>query len=971
MYSDLDSFHGPFGCIANVVAVVDWMMSEYLEMHYPCAFVSADGSRQCMLVKARHQPKGHQDEKGIIAAGEYQAAFGPSFLPHWKAQLRNAIESTQRDFQYELEQASHSENTHKITEERIALDLHSEYINQFFEAVGPASSICSHATCFCCLMDVPTHPLPCGHVLCTACIKAYGKQTKSTVVVPCCPLHCESTRWAKPAIVRFNPAGAGVRILSLDGGGIRGIVQLEVLRAIEQALGNHISVQAFFDLMVGTGTGGLIATALTMKDRTVDSCIDMFAAICEHAFTPRLKGMPIISHIAKVLGSGPKYKTRPLYNALKTAFTDDDELFGVSGKRQANVRVALTAASVTGQDTILLASYRRPEDVSPAYCFERPHDPEMELKTHEAVSAALANPLYFKPLHFHNKTYLDGGLRSPNPAFIADRERRLIWPDVAEPDLFLSLGTGQNRITVLQKLSERWSSNSGETVDLPPAHPAKASGKWRARKPDDVMDCELAWAAFRSFAVKEKSESRGRRFVRFNPDLDREPPLGDSKSEMLSLQVNVRKRLQTDHRRAALRNVAHRLVASCFYLDLHSKATAEKKEQVCVGYITCRFEDGSQDLRSLGRILKDRIVDSFEPFFLVKPDRDLTESFKVPVTSAVINGMTDKAVFDLPNLSIPLRDETKATSIAMFLSAHDGLEPNGFAISGFPRVLLGEQPAQSSKRPARTSIDQQRTVRPIPSRDGDSISLNGALAMAGMADSWTDVPPLPAKFPNTSIAQLSLADLIAQNNDGSLKRTNRFWTYIGNNYMAQHPEKYSANELAKFASGLQPVELPVPGSVSSGSIGGASPVLHSANSPKPESRPSIELEASRETPTNPRSQNFYAGTRGPTKSHVDLSQALSTERPSERLKPTTYVPTSTQKRFGRVPQSKDVPGLCESDFEEDPDWVSAYSGDDDDCAEAQASPVVSPPAPLPVRPAGLLQDDPLASTVERFMPSQK
>ena len=58
------------------------------------------------------------------------------------------------------------------------------------------------------------------------------------------------------------PVGACPRILSLDGGGIRGIVQLELLRGIEHALGDHIPASAFFALIFGTGTGGLIAMTL-------------------------------------------------------------------------------------------------------------------------------------------------------------------------------------------------------------------------------------------------------------------------------------------------------------------------------------------------------------------------------------------------------------------------------------------------------------------------------------------------------------------------------------------------------------------------------------------------------------------------------------------------------------------------------------------------------------------------------------
>ncbi|KAK4504134.1 hypothetical protein PRZ48_005049 [Zasmidium cellare] len=1004
---------------SNYEKFFDWAMGEYLEMHYPCSYISPDGTRQCMLVKARHQPKGHQDEKGIIAAGDYQAAFDSAFLPQWKSQLRAAIGSIQRDFQYELEQVSHSAEVPAIPEERIALDLHGEYLNQFFEAVGPASSICSHATCFCCLMDVPEHPLPCGHVLCTACIKAYGKQTKSNVVVPCCPLHIESTRWAKPTVIKFKPPGAGVRILSLDGGGIRGVVQLEVLRAIEQALGSHLPVQSFFDLIVGTGTGGLVAVALSMKDRTVDSCIDMFAAIAEHAFTPRIKGIPFISQIAQVFGSGPKYKTKPLYGALKTAFTDDDDLFGPSDKRRSGARVAMTTTSATGQETILLASYRRSEDLFPAYSFERPHDPNMELKTHEAIAATLATPAYFRPFVYHGKTYLDGGIRSANPAFIADRERRLIWPDVSEPDMFLSLGTGQNRITVLQKLSERQPSQMSPAAAGPDTR--KSGSRWRTRRVDDVLEAELAWAAFRNYAVRERSEARGRRFIRFNPDLDREPPAADSKSDMMSLQVNVRKRLQTAHRQAALRNVAHRLVASSFYLDLQSKATAEKSEQICTGVITCRFEDGSMEMCALGKVLEDQRTDDFEPYFLIKPDQDQDDvAFRITLTKTVIRGMVQNAIFGLPNVSIPLRNESKATGINLFLSAHDGLEPNGFPISGFPRVLLGEQAAQNSRRPTRSSSEQQlrNPLHRLRSGDGDSISLNGHPISTSHTnnseDSWRDT-----KLSQTSNGtQKSLADLIAQhqlqNGGSSIKgKTNRFWTYIGNNHMAQHPEMYTSEELAKFGiaatngMGGPLAELPTSANDSSNSSEGtgmtALPSLRSRHAISPDSIPHqgySELEAPNRPTTadKPSSQaehrEFYALAREHARSQVDLSQPSSPTKPQHQhpaitLKPATYVPTgasSTNNKKTTTGQRLEIPSMCETEFEEDSDWVSTYSGEEDNCAEAHVSPVMQFPPVFPQRASSKvgyergavesaiedsLPDESTATALDRWLQSQK
>ncbi len=43
---------------ANYEKFFDFAMGEYLELHHPCSFVGAEGGRRCMLVKARHQPKG-------------------------------------------------------------------------------------------------------------------------------------------------------------------------------------------------------------------------------------------------------------------------------------------------------------------------------------------------------------------------------------------------------------------------------------------------------------------------------------------------------------------------------------------------------------------------------------------------------------------------------------------------------------------------------------------------------------------------------------------------------------------------------------------------------------------------------------------------------------------------------------------------------------------------------------------------
>src|SRR4051812_20174888 len=57
------------------------------------------------------------------------------------------------------------------------------------------------------------------------------------------------------------PAERDFRILSLDGGGIKGLYTAALLVRLEDALGGR-SIASQFDLIVGTSTGGIIALAL-------------------------------------------------------------------------------------------------------------------------------------------------------------------------------------------------------------------------------------------------------------------------------------------------------------------------------------------------------------------------------------------------------------------------------------------------------------------------------------------------------------------------------------------------------------------------------------------------------------------------------------------------------------------------------------------------------------------------------------
>lgn len=109
----------------------------------------------------------------------------------------------------------------KGPEDQAAAEIHKETVmTHFFKHVaqGRADQFVSHSACFSCLFEPPEHALPCGHILCTPCLKAYGHIKSNTLVVIFeCPLEPSKRQRFPIWDVYLKPPSAGVRLLSLDG----------------------------------------------------------------------------------------------------------------------------------------------------------------------------------------------------------------------------------------------------------------------------------------------------------------------------------------------------------------------------------------------------------------------------------------------------------------------------------------------------------------------------------------------------------------------------------------------------------------------------------------------------------------------------------------------------------------------------------------------------------------------------------
>lgn len=265
--------------------------------------------------------------------------------------------------------------------------------------------------------------------------------------------------------VGIDAKGGGYKILSIDGGGIRGIVAACILKEIERRTKKHM--YQLVDLIAGTSTGGIIALGLTAPHReeknkplfTADEILEFYKkngekifsqsskkrqqiqylpylvyyalASC-YFFSARLERPTMITLASLVAGelSGvmknsldlllDRYSREPLENLIK-------HTFGTTTLNKAMTNVLITAYDVSGA-AVGSISYTRDHNSS-----------------HHMYDVALgtsAAPTYFPAFRYEDKLLIDGGVYANNPALeaylYAKSQKRS-----DEEIIIISIGTGQ------------------------------------------------------------------------------------------------------------------------------------------------------------------------------------------------------------------------------------------------------------------------------------------------------------------------------------------------------------------------------------------------------------------------------------------------------------------------------------------------------------------------------------------------
>ena len=209
-------------------------------------------------------------------------------------------------------------------------------------------------------------------------------------------------------------------ILSVDGGGFRGLFAAHLLKRIEEEW--QLNWRSHFRVLAGTSTGAILAAGLACGKNAVQLA-EFYETYGKVIFTPRLRSRfdPL-----------KLFTSRYPSNNLRTLI---EEILGDITLGQVNTPLILPSVDI-GNGCVHVFKSNYHDD------FVR--DPNVRVS--DAVLASCSAPTYFDPVVVDGKYQLaDGGLWANNPSLVAviDAHYRLKIP--LEKVRVLSIGTGKSR----------------------------------------------------------------------------------------------------------------------------------------------------------------------------------------------------------------------------------------------------------------------------------------------------------------------------------------------------------------------------------------------------------------------------------------------------------------------------------------------------------------------------------------------
>ena len=227
-------------------------------------------------------------------------------------------------------------------------------------------------------------------------------------------------------------------VLSIDGGGIRGIIPAMVIAHIEKLMGKP--AHELFDLMVGTSTGGILALGLAHPGPGKPA-----------QFSARRVVRLYEEHGGKIFEDSLWRKVRTVGGFLEEAYSHEvleailGEYFADSALAECELPTMVTSYDIQNRRTVFLKSW---------------HEDHCSVLCRDAARATSAAPTYFEPKPLEtgeeSRVLIDGGIFMNSPSVSAYAEARKLFPD--EPIALLSLGTGELTRPIPYEEARTWGS---------------------------------------------------------------------------------------------------------------------------------------------------------------------------------------------------------------------------------------------------------------------------------------------------------------------------------------------------------------------------------------------------------------------------------------------------------------------------------------------------------------------------------
>ncbi|KAI0076887.1 FabD/lysophospholipase-like protein [Panus rudis PR-1116 ss-1] len=241
---------------------------------------------------------------------------------------------------------------------------------------------------------------------------------------------------ASRADMKFEPYERGVRLLSLDGGGVRGISPLRILQELEDYMfkltGNKVTKPCdYFDMMAGTSTGGLIALMLGRMKMTIGECMAAYQRMSKDIFDSW-----DITKKSRLTTKGARFDSSKLENAIKTIVQERLHDKNAPMLDPDNKACKVFVLAVRADDAGTLPTHLR------TYISDAVDQSFADCKIWEAARATSAAPTYFPQMQIGKFRFVDGGLGFNNPVAMIYTEARTVFGWNRPVDCLLSLGTG-------------------------------------------------------------------------------------------------------------------------------------------------------------------------------------------------------------------------------------------------------------------------------------------------------------------------------------------------------------------------------------------------------------------------------------------------------------------------------------------------------------------------------------------------